>query len=454
MLNKKDLYSALPIYGVGKVKLSPIEFDMESGIVYHKNHLAICSGLFNRDGDLCKLACQDNEMQEKEKHDRHKRDYGHNRGKDIFKNQKYINTHGPGPQGASHHHEFKCSCVTDDKGREFCFWLPKEPVWENPRTCNSDIVKHDFQANKFRIQKLNPWVWKSVGGTTKVDAKTQVLWENALKMYKNELFDDGRKMSLALTNHLMRSAGADESMDNNAFNWVNNEAAFNTIGYLDVDTNIIDILIEDHFYIQTINEIGHFVNLARFRQLSIQENEEYISLKKTRHLLEVLTYLSSKNNIGSTASHFFNYGCYCSSFQTKDPIAQGHGNPADTIDKSCHKNTRCRLCGKLDYGKTCGSLSGYNMEILHDNNGEATISCTSSNSNDTCSLSMCECDRQMLEEFLFKNNIYDMALSHEWGGFNTNLECGYDLCRSMPQGCQKATKCCGDSSDRSPCEYE
>merc|ERR1719454_705197 len=180
-----------------------MEFDINSGITYSKETMAICAGVMNRKGDICSLACGNQTPNEP-----------------VFKDQKQISTHST----ISKHHQFQCNCQTDDQGKEFCYWMPLEPVWYNPRSCNSGVVVHNMD-NKVRIKKLNPWAWKSLG---KIDSKTKQLWDRAVRIYRHELFEDPANRAsdedlYGLAAHF-RSAGG--SNNDGAFDWIQSRSPF------------------------------------------------------------------------------------------------------------------------------------------------------------------------------------------------------------------------------------
>ena len=97
--------------------------------------------------------------------------------------------------------------------------------------------------------------------------------------------------------------------------------------------------------------------------------------------------------------------------QPPSASAQGHGLAVDDLDRQCYKNMRCRTCAKLDFGKSCHGLMGYNYHANITEDGQRELSCTDtplSTNNADCKKALCECDIQLVKDIVSRKDIYSV----------------------------------------------
>ena len=95
----------------------------------------------------------------------------------------------------------------------------------------------------------------------------------------------------------------------------------------------------------------------------------------------------------------------------------GYGRPLDAIDRACFDFKQCYHClveqggaiSVTESGKCIGEEVGYSFDLVtEDGTGEKTIQCT--NRVGTCRRNVCECDRQLAEQFGLNQADWDVNL--------------------------------------------
>lgn len=156
--NLSDLYSYLPVHGIGILHVAPIQFDLESGLKYSSNTSEICSGKSNYHKDLCFLECDNKPnggVAGQPLRARGAYEALH-AGKEMFAGDAgdFGFTKANRQSRDSYHHVFRCLCTGDEKGRELCFWAPVEQYWANKRSCHAYNVYQKKSLQSLSSQKV------------------------------------------------------------------------------------------------------------------------------------------------------------------------------------------------------------------------------------------------------------------------------------------------------------
>lgn len=146
-------------------------------------------------------------------------------------------------------------------------------------------------------------------------------------------------------------------------------------------------------------------------------------------------------------ANYMSYGCHCS------VDGSGHGFSNDEIDSACSRNAGCRKCATSDF--SCSQDTQYlvNGAISGRPDGLACI-----NRPDTCARALCECDLQMVRDFISNQKMWNQKF-HTFHGFDkadcsTSGFSSNDLGRSLQStsGSKPSSdgQCCGNYPNRQP----
>lgn len=159
-----------------------------------------------------------------------------------------------------------------------------------------------------------------------------------------------------------------------------------------------------------------------------------------------------------TLSGIWGYGCWCH-FGSR--IGQGKGAAVNPMDSVCERMQKCLRCAEFDAANAddpylCDIQTvNYNSTFSNANNVNAIAAgCSERNPNSLCSVHVCTCEMQMINEILglmWQSYTYDPAFRHasnpNGGTFDFSASCRSN---TGSGGNDVETQCCGKYPSRSP----